>query len=365
MKLGFICKWGKKKEDTWSGTPYGLYKELSKIYDIYDIDTGNTPKDLGSFLCKVKYKLDSLLGKNGMTDMNLFRMHVTSPRIRKLLKSQDIPCLMFEEILYDYPGKMYIYQDLFAEYVKMIVDSDSELFSVSGYANCSKKSIYRRAEIQADFYGKVEKIFTMGKWLEKCLVDEYHFPANKVVHVGGGINLDASKIDYSLKNGHRILFVGRDFKRKNGQLVLDAFRILKSHDPEAELYIAGPKNLDVQMDGVYLLGNLSSDQLCHYFNLCDVFCMPSKFEAYGLVFIEALVFGLPCIGRDAYEMPYFIEENKTGYLLREESPHVLAELMLQALNNKEMHQNVRNKQEYYMKEYSWETVAKCIAAVIR
>ena len=49
--------------------------------------------------------------------------------------------------------------------------------------------------------------------------------------------------------------------------------------------------------------------------MCDVFCMPSYFEAYGLVFVEALTFGLPCIGRNCYEMPYFIEDGKTGLLL--------------------------------------------------
>jgi len=92
--------------------------------------------------------------------------------------------------------------------------------------------------------------------------------------------------------------------------------------------------------------------------------MPSKFEAYGLVFIEALVYGLPCIGRDAYEMPYFIKENETGYLLREESPQTLAGLMEKALANEKMKENVRSKREYYIKEYSWETVAKRIAAVV-
>lgn len=180
----------------------------------------------------------------------------------------------------------------------------------------------------------------------------------------GGINLDGSRVEYSHKNGHRILFVGRDFKRKNGQLVIDAFRILKSKDKDAELYIAGPRNLELQIEGIHVLGDLPGEKLYHYFNLCDVFCMPSKFEAYGLVFIEALVYGLPCIGRDAYEMPYFIEENETGYLLREESPDALAGLMEQALSNEKMKENVRSRRERYLKEYSWETAAKRIAAVI-
>lgn len=147
-------------------------------------------------------------------------------------------------------------------------------------------------------------------------------------------------------------------------MVIEAFKLLKTEDKNAELYIAGPKDLDIQMDDIHILGNLPVNELYQFFNLCDIFCMPSKFEAYGLVFIEALVYGLPCIGRDAFEMPYFIDENETGYLLREESPAVLAGLMMQALCNEKMKENVRNNREYYLKEYSWETVAERIATVI-
>ena len=46
-------------------------------------------------------------------------------------------------------------------------------------------------------------------------------------------------------------------------------------------------------------------------NLCDYFVMPSKFEAYGLVFAEALIYGLPCIGKKCYARPEFIN-NENG-----------------------------------------------------
>ena len=109
---------------------------------------------------------------------------------------------------------------------------------------------------------------------------------------------------------------------------------------------------------------MNKDELAQYFNLCDVFCMPSKFEAYGLVFVEALIFGLPCIGANRFEMPYFIEDSKTGYLLKSDHAEELADLMEKALQNREMKMTVKNRRDWYAKEYSWETVASRIAAVI-
>ena len=92
--------------------------------------------------------------------------------------------------------------------------------------------------------------------------------------------------------------------------------------------------------------------------------MPSKFEAYGIVFIEALTYGLPCIGRNAFEMPYLIQDGKTGFLLQDEDAWLLAQLMLRALEDSQMKENVVTNRAHYLKEYSWDMVARKMAEVI-
>ena len=70
------------------------------------------------------------------------------------------------------------------------------------------------------------------------------------------------------------------------------------------------------------LGNLPADKVQYYYNICDVFVLPSRFEAFGIVFVEALCYGLPCIGRNLMEMPNLIQNNETGLLIpaEEENP---------------------------------------------
>lgn len=92
--------------------------------------------------------------------------------------------------------------------------------------------------------------------------------------------------------------------------------------------------------------------------------MPSYFEAYGLVFVEALTFGLPCIGRNCYEMPYFIQNGETGLLLNNDDPKELATLMYRTLHEESFSQNVLSRREEYIHDYSWDTVAKRIVKVI-
>ena len=140
---------------------------------------------------------------------------------------------------------------------------------------------------------------------------------------------------------------------------MEAFRKLHKGNPQYELYIAGPSDLEVDEEGIHNLGLLSFSELIEYFNLCDVFVMPSRFEAYGIVFGEALSFGLPCIGRNAYEMPYFIQEGENGYLLKDkDDPDELASLMKQAIENEKMRKYVKDNREKYIELYSWDSVVK-------
>lgn len=169
-----------------------------------------------------------------------------------------------------------------------------------------------------------------------------------------------------MKRGNKILFVGRDFIRKGGYLTYEAFCELKRQKPDCELYVAGPASNPIKspINGYHFLGDCNSDILAYYFNLCDIFCMPSYFEAYGLVFIEALTYGLPCIGRNCYEMPYFIQDGVTGFLIDEDNPLLLANRMLQLLENETIKQNVLARREWYVQNYSWDAVAQRILQVI-
>lgn len=264
-----------------------------------------------------------------------------------------------------------IYQDLSIGFLMKCKRDDPEAFKLSGFENLSTSQLEIRNKIQLERYKNAKYIFTMSQALRNYLVEEEGLSAEKVIHVGGGINVDKSvdRVSVLKKNRRNILFVGRDFYRKGGDVVVEAFKILKTKKEykNLKLYIAGPQDIDerFKVEGVEFLGDITNDELDKYFRMCDIFCMPSKFEAYGLVFAEALTYGLPCIGLNKFEMPYFIQHGTNGYLLNDSNDSVeLAVRIIELLNNETIFKYVESKQRDYRKQYSWDTVAERIMSKI-
>lgn len=211
--------------------------------------------------------------------------------------------------------------------------------------------------------------FTMSKWLERFLVDDMGMPAEKVHHVGGGCNIDTSRINTQGRNGKRFLFVGKAWERKNGPLVVEGFKKLHAKYSDTELFIAGPVTCPPEaqnVKGIHFLGLMSHDELLEYFNLCDFFVMPSRMDAYGLVFVEALCFGLPCIGKNIQAMPEFITDHINGRLINDDNPDELADCMEDVLlDGKNYAARVEALHDEYLTRYSWKSVAQRIIDVMR
>lgn len=368
-KIVYACRWSKNRANSWSGTSLSLLTALKKLVKVEEMDM--TLSDLEKLIIKVS----NAEIRNGKIDFHKpgFCNPFMSSFLRKNFSRKEknvnkdtvilqVGCFGKAAVPY------YTYQDLAVEaLVEMKIRNDPAL-EYSTYQDIALKDLQRRANEQMEVYQSASGVFTMGKWLAEYLIQTGKLPREKVHAVGGGTNIDASKVDDSQKKGNKFLFVGRDFKRKGGDLVCKAFDLLQKNDlPEAELYVAGPKDKPAECalnDHIHYIGDLSYEKLSTYFNLCDVFCMPSRYEAYGLVFVEALIYGLPVIARNAFEMSYFVQEGKNGHLLECDESQELAKIMYETICDHTMIEFVKNNREVYIKEYSWDTVAERILKVM-
>lgn len=358
-KLIVLSNWTYPLEKSWSGTTYSLTKALEKYYDV-------EIKNLSIGKCLNTLDRLSQLPLLGTFFGFLYDKCLQVKANRIVGKNKTIPVFeICEDVKIENP--YFTYQDMTYHAGLVVKDMKEKypfIYQAAGNNVLSDGEIHRREMRQYNEYQHACASFFMSRWVKDIMSDFHPDVASKMAHIGGGTNIDVNRIDLSKKEGNKFLFIGRDFERKAGDLVIEAFKILKAqYMPNAELHMAGCQSQE-SANGIVYYGDVDYDKVSELLNKCDVFCMPSRFEAYGLVFVESLIYGLPCIGRRFFEMPHFIEEDKEGALIENEDPKILAHKMFEIISNKEMIKGIQARQAEYIERYSWDSVAKRAKEVI-
>ena len=209
------------------------------------------------------------------------------------------------------------------------------------------------------------------KMVQSSFVSDFGIDTKKVFPVGAGINLSRIlNVEGKAYDNPRILFVGKDFKRKGGEDLMNAFKLVRKEIENAELTIIGP-HLGEVPKGVRSLGEISKltsnglDQLLNEYKRASVFVLPSLYEPFGIVFAEAMAHRLPCIGTRLCAMPEIIQNGETGFLVPPNDPKALAEKIVLLLKNPEQCRELGNKgYQHYAKNYTWQAVAMQICEII-
>ena len=132
------------------------------------------------------------------------------------------------------------------------------------------------------------------------IVEDYGVEPFKIHVVWAGRNYDPKPVERDWTRP-RFLFMGYDWERKNGPLVLRAFARLRSRFEQARLDIAG-LHPSVDVEGVCAHGPLDAAdpqqrvRAEELFQSATCFVMPSHFEPFGIVYVEAAAAGVPSIG---------------------------------------------------------------------
>ena len=163
----------------------------------------------------------------------------------------------------------------------------------------SPRALASRASRQAANYGRATACCATTSWAGRSIVEDYGISTSKVHIVGVGSNRAPSlgARDWSTP---RYLFVGVDWERKNGQLVLDAFSQVRLEHPGAELHVVG-RHPAISAPGVFTHGLLRRDspdeqqRLDTLFQSATCFVLPSHCEPGAVAYVEACSVGLPCI----------------------------------------------------------------------
>jgi glycosyltransferase involved in cell wall biosynthesis len=181
-------------------------------------------------------------------------------------------------------------------------------------------------------YRRAAHICVRASAVQHSLAADYDVPFEKTSVIGGGVNY-APLPDLPLRDLNQpptVLFIGQDFQRKGGDLVLKAFDRARASNPGARLLIVtkGPIPSTLPLGGVERVEiGWDHEALASLYRCADLFILPSRQETWGDVLLEAMAFGIPCIGVTGEAMEDIIQPGVTGELVPPENLDGLTEAL--------------------------------------
>jgi len=222
--------------------------------------------------------------------------------------------------------------------------------------------------LEKEVYQNAQFLFPRSEDTRQSLIKDYEITPDKVICVGAGTDFwvqDLQKKDYTSQIA---LFVGIDFERKGGHVLLESWKQVIRYLPKAKLQIIGPKTQLVdEQQGVEWLGRITDRQyLQSLFDQATVLVLPSYFEPWGLVISEAMGLGIPCIVPNHLGGKDMIIHGETGFQVEPGDVDSLAEYLITLLSNPKMAKDFGYAGwQRVVDYYNWDAVINRMAPYIR
>ena len=214
----------------------------------------------------------------------------------------------------------------------------------------------------------------------KELISRFPKIKNKVIRITMGIdtsifrqrNVKNRFVEY--KNNKIILFVGRLNEQKGVEYLIKAIQKVKNIENSIKLLVIGGGDYKIKLKGIVdelglkdyveFLGPKAQKEIVDYYNLADVFVLPSVTskigtEALGLVLVEAMSCGTCVIGSSSGGIKEVISDGNNGLIFKEKDSDDIFEKIIRVLKDKKLNKKLRkNGIQYARAAFDWEIISE-------
>lgn len=181
----------------------------------------------------------------------------------------------------------------------------------------------------------------------------------------------------------RVLFVGRFEGRKGIDLLLAAAPEILTRHPDALLDLCGDANIPMSdgrtyldafrerwrgaswLERVIVRGWVSPDELLEAYASCDVFVAPSRFESFGLIYLEAMRFAKPVIALDIGGAREMIRNGENGMLVKGEDPPSLAKAIVKLLSDLALRERLGQAgRKIFLARFTADAMARAVEEIV-
>jgi D-inositol-3-phosphate glycosyltransferase len=174
-----------------------------------------------------------------------------------------------------------------------------------------------------------------------------------------------------------LLFVGRVETLKGIDSLIEAVALMRQKGEQVCLAVIGgdpdlsPAALSEEMtrlqamrerfglqESVAFLGRKSQETLPYYYSAAEAVVVPSHYESFGMVALEAMACGTPVVASQVGGLAFLVQDGITGFTVPVEEPNTLATRLTELVQNPGLREQMGHQAAVFAQDYSWEKITE-------
>jgi glycogen(starch) synthase len=229
---------------------------------------------------------------------------------------------------------------------------------------------------------RAERLITCSAYMREHVADIYDLDESRVAVIPNGIDpselvpvddLDTLRGRFAGPHEKLVLLVGRLVYEKGFQLALEALPGLIQRVGDVRFIVAGSGTAEPELrsqatelgldDHGTFLGWIGDDVLHSLYRIADLTVVPSIYEPFGLVALEAMASGCPCLVADTGGLREVVPNADVGLRFRSRDPGSLAAMAERLLTDSELCDRLVAEASEHVLSFDWADVARQVGAI--
>ena len=229
-----------------------------------------------------------------------------------------------------------------------------------------------------------DRVIACSYYMREQIADIFGVEEESVAVIPNGIDpeelqaqdepeLRRLRLEFAEPGQRLVLLIGRLVYEKGFQLALEAMPRVVEELPGTRFLVAGSgtheDELRRQADDLGLMGHgtflgwIGDDVLHSLYRIADVCVVPSIYEPFGLVALEAMASGCPCIVADTGGLREVVPHDEAGLRFRSRDPEALARVAIRVLADDDLGRRLVAEAREHVRRFDWSDVAERTAEI--
>jgi glycogen(starch) synthase len=223
---------------------------------------------------------------------------------------------------------------------------------------------------------RADRVITCSAYMREHVADIYGLEERRIAVIPNGIDpsdlvpvsdLDTLRARYAAPDERLVLLVGRLVYEKGFQLALEALPGLIQRLGDVRFIVAGSGTHEQELRGQArelglddhgtFLGWIGDDVLHSLYRISDLCVVPSIYEPFGLVALEAMASGCPCLVADTGGLREVVPNEDVGLRFRSRDPESLAEMAERVLTDSVLRDRLVAEATDHVLSFDWADIA--------